>query len=127
MKKRSAFTLIELLVVFAILGILLVIFGRLTCSGFGAFEKSTDVITVNDKYPLSSESGTSYRIETTTTEGDEVFEISDSFLDGQFLSADLYAKLKRDHQYAVRCRGYRSGRWSSFRVIVEIIEEIPIE
>lgn len=135
--NRKAFTLIELIVVLCILGVVgfvaISVIGGGGCncmSGTTLWTQSTAVITVNNKYVIAGADGASntYRVEATTPEGDEVFEIRDTILaGGQYRSADFFAQLKNGHQYEVECRGYRSGQWSQFRNIVKILREVPLE
>lgn len=145
---KRAFTLIELIVVVVILfvlGAILVGGCRWACSstpapagtggggGTTIWSESTARIKVLDTYAAGGEMGTVYRVIAQTADGtNETFQVADSaLLDGQFNSADIFAALRlgkgKGKVFDVRCRGYRSGQWSQFRNIVEILSETKAE
>lgn len=144
--RRRGFTLVELVVGIAIL--LLIISLALSscgwiaggCSGgqgsllVNPWHDSQAKIQVIRSYAMSATdevSGNVYRIFAKVLEdsdgntGEETFEVRDSYLDGNMMSADLFGKLVDNGIFIVDCRGERSGVRSSFRGItaVEKVEE----
>ena len=121
---RRAFTLVELMVVVAIIALVAsILLGRgCGCGGEGggisaAWSESTAIIKVSDKYTTD---GTRY-----VDAEDETFQVLDSALfDGHWNAADVYRDLKKGGIYSVQCRGFRDGKWSQFRNIIEIVEVI---
>ena len=130
--NRKAFTLIEVLVVVAIMALLLAValggVGKIFVGG-DYFEERTATIKVLKLYPIAKDTGTSYRCYAEVLDnpsGDEhltaktTFEISDSFLKGQVLSADLFGELREGEVFSITYYGVRSGVLSEFPKIIAI-------
>lgn len=139
--SKCGFT--ELIVVVVILGVL-VGGGCLACRGCGAqlsdnlivnpFHSSTAKIQVLTTYFASNELGNIYRVYANVVEdtdggsGPETFEIEDSFIDGNYRTADIFGELRSQEQtgriFEVELRGERSGisGAGSFRQIHGAVE-----
>jgi prepilin-type N-terminal cleavage/methylation domain-containing protein len=127
---RKGFTLIELLVVVSILIILaLLSFGG--CRGCTAkgnyYTERTATIEVVRLYAVPGRDGTSYRCyaKVLGTNDDELpaettFEITDSFLKGQYMSADLFGRLREGGRYDIVFYGVRRGFLSLFPIIIDV-------
>ena len=138
--RNRAFTLIELIVVVAVLAMVAIGGTALFrgCLGVGSgqgslivnpYHASTAIIKVVKSYSMTSAdevSGNIYRVfceveqDSDGNAGEETMEIRDSWLDGNFMSADLFGKLVDGEMYKVTCRGERSGITSSFRGITSV-------
>lgn len=141
-RSRRGFTLIELIIVVVILFILggallsggSCIMGGCSTTDQGSllvnpYHNSTVVFKVLKSYSMASPDGLGniYRVFAQIIQdsdgnagGEETFEIRDSWLDGNMMSADLFGRLQDQHIYEVKCRGERSGVMSSFRGIVSL-------
>ena len=96
--------------------VLILIFGGWTCSqSYGNVQENVK-ITVVDKERVNDGKSSKYLIFTK----DEVFECTDSFLDGKWNSSDFYRKLKVGKTYTVKTRGTRIPFFSMYRNIVKI-------
>ena len=145
--SRRGFSLIELLAVFVITSIVLTILiggGSWLLQGCGAqvgdnlivnpFHTSTAQITVGGTYFGATDAGNLYRVvgnlvqDSDGGSGAETFEISDSFIDGNYRSADLFAELHiavgTAQVFEVELRGERSGisGGGSFRQIRSVTQ-----
>lgn len=144
MRKRG-FTLIELIIVFVVIlvgGSILVIGGCWAirgCTGqlsdnliVNPYHSSTAQIKVLGAYFGSTDAGNLYRVvgglvqDSDGGTGTETFEVSDSFIDGNFRTADLFGELLlavgTEQVFQMELRGERSGisGGGSFRQIHSI-------
>jgi prepilin-type N-terminal cleavage/methylation domain-containing protein len=129
---RKGFTLIELFVVALIILILVVavcpfVFSGCAGSGYGYYAERTATIEVIRLYAVPGQNGTSYRCYAKILETDDgelpaetTFEITDSFLKGQYMSADLFGRLREGGRYDVVFYGVRRGFLSLFPIIIEV-------
>lgn len=129
---RKGFTLVELLVVAAILLVLIVAvcpfaFSGCAGGGHGYYAERTATIEVVRLYAVPGKNGTSYRcyakVLGTDDEGlpaETTFEITDSFLKGQYMSADLFGKLREGGRYDIVFYGVRRGFMSLFPIIIDV-------
>lgn len=135
--KRKAFTLTELILVvlilitvtsFALTGASCLMSGGSDQGSLlvNPLHKSTVLIRVVKSYVAIKEGTHVFRIFAQVLEdsdGDfnlegESFQITDSWMDGEKKSADIFGRMQDKHTYRVQCRGERSGTISSFRAIV---------
>lgn len=151
MCKRNGFTLVELVIIMAVLG-LLSVGGCWVFRGAAAqvsdnlivnpFHSSTAKIQVLTTYFGSNGSGNIYRVYAkVVADSDagacieeecphETFEIEDSFIDGNYRTADIFGELKSSEQtkrvFEVELRGERSGvsGTGSFRQIHSAVEVV---
>jgi hypothetical protein len=130
---RKGFAVVELIVVAVILLVLAVAIGPVVLNGcagggHGYYAERTATIEVVRLYAVPGrDGGTSYRcyakVLGTDDEGlpaETTFEITDSFLKGQYMSADLFGRLREGGRYDVVFYGARRGFLSLFPVIIEV-------
>jgi hypothetical protein len=89
-----------------------------TLSGCGNANPQTVTCTVNDKdRSTGSKGGSVYRI---YTDECDTLGVADNWLQGNFNSADLYAKIKVGERYEFDTVGYRNGFMSWFPEITKV-------
>ena len=133
--KKKALTLTELLIIVALLGLSISFISALffgSCSGGPLFtnpymsSESRIVIVSKEMVGKTEGGGTFYNIYGYVLSGEsgyasddgfESFEISDSYLDGNLRSRDIYNQLQVKQIYDCTFRGERNGYYSSFRKV----------
>lgn len=131
--RSKGFTLVEALVIMLILVVLALIGGTAFggCPGPGSyFTERTATIEVIRLYAVPSAPNghsTSYRCYAKVLETDDeklptetTFEITDSFVKGQYMSADLFGRLREGGRFEIVFYGVRRGFASMFPIIIEI-------
>ena len=89
-----------------------------TLSGCGNVNPQTMTCTVSDKDRSSTSKGKSvFRV---YTEECDTLGIADNWLQGNFNSSDLYAKIKPGQRYTFQTVGYRNGFMSWFPEITRL-------
>jgi hypothetical protein len=106
---------------FAVIGIIAVfLVGGLLYSCTITLKTGTDTITVVDKGRVcDGQNDCKYLIYTDST----TFKVTDSLLDGNFSSSDVYGRIKRCHSYDIEWRGTRIPMLSEYQNITAVVHD----
>jgi hypothetical protein len=102
-----------------IFAVLAVIAGGIAIANNQPYSGDTTACVVESKDRASKEKGGSdMRLYTSCG----VFSVSDSFWQGQWNSADIYAKIQPGHTYDFKAVGFRNGLFSAFPNVLSATE-----
>lgn len=97
--------------------VLLLVLGGITMSAINFFHVEEKTCTVEDKYALKGDDGSTFRVETSDC---GILEVQDSMFRGVWDSADRYAQIEPGQTYDMTLVGYRLPFFSMFPNALEV-------